>query len=113
MRTFHVIAMACLAGALLAEACLPAASAPIAAPSIAVAPEAQANAMRVRFAGWRDDGVWNGGGWRDRAIADHYRWRHAYDDACSGDHRFIGAYAGYPGFWCSPGFGLYYRHWPR
>ena len=105
MRISNIAGLLGLAGALAVGAIAPVSAAPLAR-----AGAARIDSVPVQFAGWHRGGAWHGG-WRWGPYP--YAWRDAYDAACSGDHPpWTGAYAGYPSFWCSPGFGAYYRHWP-
>ncbi|MGJ4939628.1 hypothetical protein ACQR1W_03585 [Bradyrhizobium sp. HKCCYLS1011] len=105
MRILSLAGMLCCAGLMVASATVSVSSAPL--------PMGQANVTRVdpvavHRVGWHHAAVWHGWRWSP------YVWRDVYDDACSGDHPpWSGAYAGYPIFWCSPGFGAYNRHWPQ
>lgn len=106
MRILEIAGALCVAGTVAAGAIAPASAAPVTAPSAAAW---LADAEPAQFVGWHPGAGWHGG-WRRGS----YAWRGADDDACSGDHPpWTGAYAGYPSFWCSPGFGAHYRHWPQ
>ncbi|WP_316196250.1 MULTISPECIES: hypothetical protein [unclassified Bradyrhizobium] len=106
MRILDVAGALCVAGVVAASAIAPASAAPVAALSAGARLIA---AVPVQFVGWRHGPGWHSG-WR----WGPYAWRNADDEAGSGDHPpWASAYAGYPSFWCSPGFGAYYRHWPR
>lgn len=106
MRILDIAGALCVAGVVAVSGIAPASAATVAAPS---AGARLTDAVPVQFVGWRQEpGSHRGWRWGPHA------WRNADDDACSGDHPpWTGAYAGYPSFWCSPGFGAYYRHWPR
>ncbi|WP_315768885.1 MULTISPECIES: hypothetical protein [unclassified Bradyrhizobium] len=107
MRILDVAGALCVAGVVAASAIAPASAAPVAA--LSAGARLIAAVVPVQFVGWRHGPGWHSG-WR----WGPYAWRNADDEACSGDHPpWASAYAGYPSFWCSPGFGAYYRHWPR
>ena len=111
MRMLNAMGTLSLAAALVVAAHAPASSAPVTSLSAATGLETVPVATQVRFRGHhRYVGGWQAWGW----VAAPYGWYDAYDDACSGDHPpWASEYAGYPDFWCSPGFGRYYRHWPQ
>ena len=102
MRILNLAGMLCCAGLTVASATVSVSSQPL--------PQAaRVDPVAVERVGWHHAAVWHGG-WR----WSPYVWRDVYDDACSGDHSpWRSAYAGYPSFWCSPGFGAYNRHWPQ
>jgi hypothetical protein len=111
MRTQNAAGALCLAAVLLVAAGAPASSTPLSARSDAGLGAAVSMAVQVHFRGHRR----YVGGWQPwGGVAVPYSWYSVYDDDCSGDHPpWASAYAGYLNFWCSPGFGAYYRHWPR
>jgi hypothetical protein len=109
MRTLNVVGTLSLAAALMVVAHAPASSAPVVSSSAAAGLEAAPVATQVRFH-QRYVGGLQPWGW----VVAPYGWYDAYDNACSGDHPpWASEYAGYPDFWCSPGFSRYYRHWPQ
>ena len=111
MRMLNAMGTLSLAAALVLAAHAPASAAPVTSLSAATGLETVPVVAQVRFRGHqRYVGGWRAWGW----VAAPYGWYDAYDDACSGDHPpWASEYAGYPDFWCSPGFGRYYRHWPQ
>jgi hypothetical protein len=111
MRTLNTVGALCLAGALVVVGQAPASSTPVTTLSAAIWLETAPVATHARVRGHQR----YVGGWRRwGGVAVPHGWYDADDDACSGDHPpWAGEYAGYPDFWCSPGFGRYYRHWPQ